>query len=58
MSKSLRNRIVASVVAASAILVPTVVAAPAAQARSCKWVLVSYDPATNTSTYICSTARA
>jgi len=52
------RRIAAALAITGVALSAPMVLAPAAQARSCKWVLVSYDPATGTSTYICSTARA
>jgi len=54
--RTLRRSIAALAIGATAVMAP-IVSAPAAHARSCKWVLVSYDPATNTSTYVCSTAR-
>ncbi len=37
-------------------LVPVAAANPAA-AKSCKWVLVASDPATGSSTWVCSTRR-
>ena len=52
------RRLAAVVVAAASVVVPAVATAPAASARSCKWVLVSYDPTTDTSVWQCSTARA
>ena len=51
------HRLVAALAAGSILLAIPMIAAPAAQARSCKWVLVSYDPTTNTSTWACSTNR-
>ena len=52
------RRLVLTLAIASAAVVGPVVAAPAAHARSCKWVLVSCDPTTGTSVWTCSTARA
>ena len=57
MSTRVIRRLVGLVAAGSLSLIAPMVAAPAAHARSCKWVLVSYDPTTGTSVYACSTAR-
>ena len=51
------HRLLFTLAIAGAAVVGPIVVAPAAQARSCKWVLVSTDPATGTSVWTCSTAR-
>jgi hypothetical protein len=52
------RRLFLTLAIAGAAVVGPVMAAPAAHARSCKWVLVPYDPTTGTSVWACSTARA
>lgn len=48
------KRIAATVAVAATVgtIVPFAVAAPA-QAKSCKWTVISYDPATHTSIVAC-----
>lgn len=54
MRKSSLTRITAAaaIIAAVGTIVPLAVAAPA-QAKSCKWAVISYDPATHTSIVAC-----
>ena len=55
--KHRRTRIAAAVLALGITAGVPLATNGTASARSCKWYLVSYDAATHTSTYACSSAR-
>ncbi len=52
MSRVKRAAVVGAVIMAVGSALPLAVAAPA-EAKSCKWAVISYDPATHTSIVAC-----